>query len=562
MPVADIASWRADVESGDPIRVARSARKLATERSKVDPKWEFAVHDKWWTYNGELTPDLMEGTGTDPRNNVPTATIKLKGSSPHIGKLMDCSKTMVGVTAKTGGMESAFYVKSNTYEFDKGAWTNTVELRGIWDVLNYLQIWPTWWLPLAAQPLSHAVFIGPLVTVCENMVSECSIRIQSGIWEFVNNALSLNLDVRTWFATLLRDNPRIFDMLKTPMYVVRTNPLTDGSPLVAKTVRMESCGTVIKDLTGPYGVDVRVDLWQKGMPQPNGWANLTQATYVVTVKDRSQITGPTKTVLDSAIRTVVDLAGSLFGNAVAPIISQARQQQGVFIAPRLGVNYAEPWVVVLAPDEGEDGPISKCTITDHTPEGWQHIIGGKSPKWLNDLINSTLSWLIDSIMIVIGFTGVPSNLLDGFMNDAFLAFALVQHYDRRQEVGPYHPAIERFHATNSSPYNIEALFEFVKVLWDSRGWTSAQFTFRNGEVYTLGKDIMRGSLVSLVYFGRKKMLTDFVENVMWRIGPDMRDVWIQVGDGKAEEAPLAKHERFITGLQEAFNVVSLAPSSS
>lgn len=163
------------------------------------------------------------------------------------------------------------------------------------------------------------------------MISECAFRIQSGINEFLNNALSLNPDVRAWFGTILtaieRDglNPQaLLEMLKTPMYVVRTNPFLDGSPLVAKTVRMESCGTTIKDLTKAYGVDVSISLWRPGDPQPDGWANLTKPTYVVNVTDRSQIEGPTHTILDSIFRTTVDLGGSL---GTSSIRSSSRSSQ-------------------------------------------------------------------------------------------------------------------------------------------------------------------------------------------------------------------------------------------
>lgn len=160
-----------------------------------------------------------------------------------------------------------------------------------------------------------------------------------------------------------------------------------------------------------------------------------------------------------------------------------------------------------------------------------------------------------------GITGIPSNLLDGFLNDAFLAFQLIELYERRNQVGPYHPAIERFTATGSAPYNIEALFSFINAIWDSRGYTSAIATFRNGDVYRLGKDIFPGGLVSIVYLGRKKLFTDYIENIMWKISPTERDVIIQVGDGKADEAPLARFQRLITGLQESFNVLTLAPNN-
>jgi hypothetical protein len=118
-----------------------------------------------------------------------------------------------------------------------------------------------------------------------------------------------------------------------------------------------------------------------------------------------------------------------------------------------------------------------------------------------------------------------------------------------------------FHPTSSAPYNIETVFAFINAFWDSRGWTAAQATFRNGDVYTLGKDVFRGALVSVAYLGRTKLFTDYVENVAWRIDESTRDIMVQVGDGKAQESPLAKHQRFISGVLEAVNVVTLAPQS-
>ncbi len=164
-------------------------------------------------------------------------------------------------------------------------------------------------------------------------------------------------------------------------------------------------------------------------------------------------------------------------------------------------------------------------------------------------------------MIVIGFTGIPSDLLSGFLNDAFFAFQQLDLFDRRVDMGPMHPAIMQFHATNAPPYNIQALFTFIKVIWESRGWTSVTATFRNGEIYTYGRDFVRGQLFSLVYLGRTRMVTDYVENIMWRITPMERQILAQIGDGQAEEAGIAKHERNLTELFAGFNVLTLAPNS-
>lgn len=559
-----VASMQEQFFNGDLLSRAMASDDIADLHDPRDNQWDVEIHDKWWNPIGAIGDDMIELTGTDPRNNLPSATLKIKGGSEHVLDFMNCTNTLVGITVQTGGLRLAFYVKSFDYEFKDDEWVGTANLLGVWDILNYLQIWPNFLLPIQAQVPSHAIFIWALCTVLESMVGECAFRIQSGLNEFINNALSLNPDFRTWFGTLLQQHGNIFESLKTPVYVVHTNPLIDGSPLVARTVRMESCGTVIVDITKAYGVDVRLDLWLPGDPQPDRWANLDRPTYVFTAKDRSQIEGPTKTVVDSVLRTVVDAAGSVFGGSVFSEIfgiNEVQGMNGVFEAPGLGINFVAPWAILIAPESGEKGSVVDCKISFHTQSGWQHIIGGRSPKWLNDFLNATFAWIIDSISILIGFTGIPSNLLEGFMNNAFLAFQLIQVYDRRNAAGPYHPAIETFTATSSAPYNIETLFAFINKIWDTRGYVSAIATFRNGEVYTYGKDVFRGGLMSVLFLGRTKIFTDYIENVLFKITPTARDIMVQIGDGKAEEAPLAKHQRFITGLFESYNVITLAPQS-
>jgi hypothetical protein len=529
-----------------------------------DPEWIITVYDAFWNPIGEPGQDVIEHSGIDPRNDLPSATLKIKGTSPLIPVFQNCRSTMVGVTFQTGSERFAFYVDTFDWESDQtSAPTGTAHLLGIWDVLNYLVVWADWFLPIQTQVFSYAVYIWALCTVIENMIAEQAWRMQIALYLVINNAFSLNPGILRWFNEIIRHKNTQYEMLRTPVYVVRTNPFLDTSPLYARTVRFETCGAVIKDITRAYGVDVRVDLWLPGDPQPEPWSNLTIPTYVVTVKDRSQIVGPTKTVLDSVLRTVIDVEGPLLGDVLSPLLNPQGlyAPEGVYIAPRLGLYFEKPWVVVVAPEPGMKGSVQTVKISDHTPKGWQHIIGGRSPKWLNDLINSSLSWLIDAITIVLGFFGIPSDLLSGFLNNAFLAFQLVTSFQRRDKVGPYHPAIEVFHASATSPYNIETLFAFVNALWDSRGWSSAQVTFRNGEIYTYGEDILRGSLVSVVYANRKKMLTDYVENVTWRVDAHSRDLFIQVGDGKAKESPLAKSQRLITGAFEAINVLTLSPQS-
>jgi hypothetical protein len=109
---------------------------------------------------------------------------------------------------------------------------------------------------------------------------------------------------------------------------------------------------------------------------------------------------------------------------------------------------------------------------------------------------------------------------------------------------------------------VETLFAFINALFDSRGYTSALVRINVSgpdAQFILGRDIFKGGLMSVVYRGRRKMLTDYIEMVMWRIGPDVRELIVQVGDGKRDEAPLAKHQRWLTAAFEAINVATLAP---
>lgn len=560
------ALWQGDAGTAVEAAEALTQKQQQVVTGGTVEDWLITIYDKMWKQIG-IIGKFIECTGVDLRNNLGNAQIKVMGDDPSIPVLLNCQTTMVGITIQTEGLRFAFYVDTFELEFTQGEWIGTANLLGIWDILNYLLVWPDWFMPIQAQfPLSYAICIGPLCSVIEALILEQALRIQLGLNEFINNVLSLDPDISAWFGSLLISGGNLYDMLNCPIVVALTNPLADTSLLVMRTVRMETCGSVIKDMVRATGIDVRVDLWLPGDPQPaNVWTTLIQPTYVITVVDRSQITGPTGTVLDSVIKTVVDLAGSILGNEVAPLIEGFQEvkglPQGFYISPPLGVNWVPPWVLLVAPDPGKRGSVDTCKIVAHTPKGWQHIIGGRSPQWLNDLINIFFEWIVDAISILIGISGVPNDLLAGFLNNAFLAFQLWESYSRRSAVGPYHPAIEVFHATASAPYNIETIFDFINSFWDARGWICVQATIRNGVNYTLGKDIFRGQLITIAYLGSTQLYTDFLDSVSWKIDANTRDLMLQIGDGKAIEAPLAKHQRNINGALEAINVITLAPQS-
>jgi hypothetical protein len=59
------------------------------------------------------------------------------------------------------------------------------------------------------------------------------------------------------------------------------------------------------------------------------------------------------------------------------------------------------------------------------------------------------------------------------------------------------------------------------------------------------------------------LYTDYVEHVFLRDNRQERaEIIVQIGDSKAIEAPLARTQRLVTGIQEAANILTLAPRSS
>lgn len=373
--------------SDDAFRVVTAA-EMAAELDDAEPG-EIVVYvsDKYWRRVSEAG-DRISLQATKPRNQVPTVELVLPVSPENRElrqRIRKCRTELVGIEVEVGNLRWAAIVDTASYKLDKRTRTVTAKCFGIYEILSYLLIWPNFLLPIQVQVPSHAVYIGPICSVIEIMIAEQAFRIQSGLWELVNNAGSLNRDLRAWFGRWLTNNGDLFDMLTTPVYVVHHNPLLDPSPFVAATFRMDTVAAGIDKIIKAYGVTVEVELWRPGDPQPDQWARLKVPTYVVKVTDRSGVTGPTGTFLDGILFQVVNLEGSVLGGVLDPLLNPEGEYapEGVFIAPRLGLNFVKPWPVLI---DHERGPMESFEIVDHHPQGWQLVIGGKSPKWINDLI--------------------------------------------------------------------------------------------------------------------------------------------------------------------------------
>jgi hypothetical protein len=558
---------------GDVYTSVNAARMLAEldQAAVNDTRVIVTVYDKFYTPLGECS-DYLSVACTFPRNKVETGKLELKRSDPFADVALTCHENTVPITIEIGRLLWSGRVKiahDNFNNDQKGDYVEC-ELEGDFAWLMKILAWPNFLLPLQVQFPPRGVAIGPAISVLKFLVGTQTFRLQSGLWDIFNQLLSLELDWRAWFGTALMQDPDgpdgkfdlsdVMRMLRTPIYVVPTNPLIDTSPFISINWRMDKLGTLFEQTCKDNGLVIEVKLWRPGDPQPGNdpmlrLFPLTVPTIVVDIKDRMGIVGPTGTFIDGILRVLVDLQGSLFGDLFAPFLNPNGEYapDGWNIAPSIGVNFMAPWTIFNA-DHPKGGV--KGRMSHHYPESWRVIVGGKSPKWMNDLINATLAWILDMIMIVIGITGVPSNLFDGLFNDVLLAFQLADNFPRRLNMGPYgYPEV--FVPTGHAPYTIDAIFALKREMWNTRGYISGQVTFRNGEPYEVGRDVFPGGLATIIR--NNKIYTDYIENIVIQDTREARaDVFVQIGDGQQQEAPVVKLQRKLTGYLEAINILTLA----
>ena len=551
-PVQDV--FKA-ITSGDPLAASDAAWRVAQAQSTPSTDIVVTLYDRVYNVVGEVN-DYKSLTYTFARNVMGTATMVLKHSDPLVEQVMLCHEQVVPITIQNGSMRWSGRVEYVDYQMKDGEYDVTVYCTDDYQWFDKILCWPNFLLPIQVQLPSRSLYIGPAITCIKTLIAEQAFRLQSGIWELPNNLFSGNLDWQSWFANVLESDGDPVKMLMTPIVVVPTNPLFDTSPWTSINGRMDKISTLVDQVVKDCGLVLTANLWLPGDPQPDGMiVPLYAPTIVVDVKDMSGITGPTGTFIDGIITDVVDLQHGVLGDVLTPFLNPANlySPEGINIAPLLGVNFVQPWVLF---HDHPRGGLREFHLIPHAPLAHTIIGGGKSPKWVNDLINATLEWMIDAIEIAVGFTGVPNTLLDGTFDDLILAFQMVENATRRLKLGPY-GFPEHFQQTGASAYTLDEWFALSSAMWDTRGYHGVIVNFDNGYPYTVGRDLFIGGLAS--FATRGKLYTDYVERITITDDANNRvKAEVMIGDGKSHENPVTRIQRHLVKFEEAINIITMS----
>lgn len=520
------------------------------------------IYSKTYVPIGEIN-DYISLTFQLARNRVAGGEIVLKGADSNVVTLLNCPKTTVPITIETGTIRWSGRViacedrLSQIQGVDRPVKTVVVTLANDFMWLSKILCWPNFLLPIQTQFPDEALYLGPAVTCVATLITEQAFRLQSGLWELVNDLGSLDLDWTAWFGTLLESNGNPVDMLMTPIVVVPVDPILDTSPWVSFSGRMDQLDTLIAQVCKDTGTNVSVGLWLPTDPQPKGLsATLVNPTILVEVTNNLGVTGPSGTFLDGILQDVVDLSASDVGDMLAPFLNPGNEYapQGINVAPVLGVNFVQPWV--LFTDDPRSGLIN-YSIKGRHPLAYTVVGGGKSPQWIDDLLNITSSWAIDALTTLIGISGIPDDLFDGIIDDVILAFQQIENGQRRLDLGPY-GFPEFFVQTGASAYTLDEWFALEGAMWDTRGLYTYQWTWLNGFPYTLGVDIFVGQLAS--FANRGQLYTDWIDSVVYTEDRTTRlgRLEVTVGDGQFVENPVAKIYRKLVAAEKAFQIITLS----
>lgn len=557
--IVGYADGRLDLTETDPADAFARANAFFTENWSPPTSLDVRLHDTDGYMQLPLG-DYISTTCTYDRNVPGTGTIQLKGTDPGGALAMTCKYATVPVTIRTDNWKWTGRVKDCTDDTVNGVNTYTLQLIDDLSWAGKMLVFPTWWSPVEFQPITEAFYIGPAVSSIKSMFAEQILRLYylDLVYDFINNIGQ----PAAMFATLFAQYQ---DGFMPPIVVVPTDVLTDTSKWTCIQARMVTCDTVIAAALKDCGLRLKIWMWEPGDDQPTDAFTLTVPTIVIDVIDETNVQGITGTMLDGLIGTAVEFADTSFGAIITAMTgidySESEDTDNTnpyagILSGLLGLNSKPPWVIY------EDGPYTAITeshVGAHTPLAYTVMTGGSSPTWVNDLINLLLEALLSAILAYAGVFGIPDNLLDGILDNIFLAFMQVEDVQRRLDAGKF-AWPEALTKSGGQAWTPDALISLEEGLWDTRGQYTFQFMVADGFPYRFGFDFDIGSAVSFVY--KNVIYTDYLDTVVFL---DDRSNCVKstltVGDNNPLESPWAKIARYIQGVDDVVKYVTLQGTS-
>lgn len=527
----------------------------------------------------------------------------------HIFNNVDGADAIIPIIVDTAGFQWSGQVDTASIVLDEnGIETIEITALHDWEWCNRIAMWPSPFAPLEAQFPKRMIGIGPAATIIKTFYRANLIRLQLPLWRMpalneLFDAESFNLPAAAVGTAVGGGIGAVIGGVaggaaggaigtvvqpaggqaagipigagvgavvggvvgagiggvvggyaigqgdpNFPVAVVPPEGLRDTTKWCAVSARMQMGGELFDQVLKDSGLALVARVFMPGeheQPAPEHFT-LNHPTIVLDVEDHTGVTGPTGTVIDGMLWWSTELLGDM----VTEVLGQSSKEKGDLVSDDdlnevskwLGLRKARPDVVWL---DGQYSGIISGQVTIHKPMARDIIVGGRSPGWVNSLIDVGMSLLLNYIGILAAAPGL-SSIYTGQFDDILLAYQRFTDAGRAMRAGPYlyH---EHVVADASSAYTIDGTMSGRGGVWDTRGYTSKTVKVRDANPYIFGVDYGIGHLVGYELDG--VIWTDYVTEATFSDNREERAFWdITIGDGSDEESDGVRAHRKISGL--------------
>ncbi|QBS43869.1 hypothetical protein [Nocardia sp. CS682] len=475
-------------------------------------QFEIVVYDKYLNALGEIN-NYTSAQVEFVWNQVGGGEITIPGDHPFAKLCMTADRTVVPITVTYNGKRWSGRVDMATRKGIKGRKTITLTL-----VDDY-----AWWHAILAYPQPFSI---PEIQFPPQDIMIAPLRTLI-YWYAARNAWRLGLPFTFLPYDLFRD---------TTPWKVGMARMPNLDELFAQWLEEEDC-------------KLNISLWLPGDPQPHPDLYLTRPQYIVQVIDRPKTGGIINT------GTFLDGLADAIGEMIAGFI----QSLGGFLIPGLAealdglLRRTEiPWVIWSEDSSG----VADAEVTVKHPLYHSVIVGGKSPTWVNKLIDLAAEIGVNIIFALLSLTVINGvgTLIAGIFHDVFMAFQRFVNWVAKAELGPL--GFPEGFVNSGSAYTFATVQAGNKGLFDGRGQRSAKLQVMDGYPFLAFVDYEVGVVCGWedegeIFFDRVHSVA--VEDTR----SDRVMVSTVIGDDKVDEEPGAKGLRLAKSLNEAVNILAV-----
>lgn len=385
-----------------------------------------------------------------PFDGTGSGTLVVQREHPLADRIMQADYDVVPVTSEVNGVRWSGRVKEYVCEGEPGREVLTATLVDDRAVLHSILGRPNPWKGLDFQSPKEDVREGRIDDVVLGYIAANAVR------------------------------------LDLPLYILRPDK-SIPAPRIRRFSRMTPIDELIESAMEEHGWTIDVKLWVKGDPHPGPLLNA------------SSLSNSPRAILERYTDLLELRTDRDYGLGLAsPKDIAAMSEPGLVVSvrPKRDRRFVR-WST-------QGGGIIRYKITGRHPDAHTAVVGGKSPAWVNDIVEGAVNLGIQGLLaaagIAIGAAGGPLgwligaglNILGGFivdgLTDTALAYSERTNVEMKARMGPF-AFPEVFVSSGAGTFSIDAIESQATGLALAAGGRAIEVEAADGKPHRYGEDL-------------------------------------------------------------------------